>query len=55
MQTYHWYAEAYDWPPEVVRRLSIREDYWLRMQKDAVIAAQEKLDREAALEAERSL
>ncbi len=55
MQTYHWYAEAYGWGPETVRRLTIREDYWLRMQKEAVKAAQEKLDREAALEAERSL
>jgi len=50
MQTYHWYAEAYQWEPETVRRLSIREDYWLRMQKDAVNAAKDALEREAALE-----
>jgi len=50
MRTYHWYAEAYGWEPETVRRLSMREDYWLRMQKDAVNAAQDALEREAALE-----
>ena len=48
MGTYHWYAEAYQWPPEVVRKLSIKEDYWLRMQKEASVVAQDTLAQEQA-------
>ena len=48
-QLYHWYAEAYGWEPEKVRKLSMKEDFWLRMQKEAVTAAQAALDREAEL------
>jgi hypothetical protein len=47
MEVYHWYAETYQWPPEVVRKLSLKEDFWLRTQKDALVAAQATLDREA--------
>lgn len=50
MKIYHWYAEAYRWPPEVVRKLSLKEDYWLRQQKQAIIVAQATLDAEAARE-----
>ena len=51
MGTYHWYAEAYRWEPEVVRKLSPKEDFWLRMQKEAAMAAREVLDEEATRQA----
>lgn len=45
---YHWYAEAYSWPPEVVRKLGMKEDFWLRVQKEAAVAAQEALAEDMA-------
>lgn len=48
MKIYHWYAEAYQWPPEVVRKLSLKEDFWLRMQKDAAGNAEQTLAAEQA-------
>ncbi len=48
MSIYHWYAEAYNWPPPVVDELSIEQDFWLRIQKDALSIAQETLAAEQA-------
>lgn len=49
MSVYHWYAEAYRWPPPVVDDLSIEQDFWLRAQKEALNAAEARLAREAEI------
>jgi len=43
---YYWYARTFRWPPEVVRKLSIKEDYWLRAQEEAAKISEETLTRE---------
>ena len=48
MKVYHWYAEAYQWPPVVVRGLGIKEDFWLRAQKEAACNVEGTLAAEQA-------
>ncbi len=48
MAVYYFYAKNFRWEPETVRRLSIREEYWLRVQQQAADAAQEVLIAEQA-------
>jgi len=43
MMIYHKFAEAYGWPPEVVRKLKRPELYWLPVIRDATSEAAETL------------
>ena len=48
MLAYDWFATAYGWPPDVVDNLTVAQDYWLPIVREAraeagkIIAAQEK-------------
>lgn len=53
MQLYYWYADAFSFPPEVVDKLTVEQDFWFRAMKDARDAAQETLAAEQYREAER--
>lgn len=35
MLTYSWFADAYNWPPEVVKSLTLEELNWLPLVKQA--------------------
>jgi hypothetical protein len=43
MMTYHKFAKAYGWPPEVVRSLRRDELFWLPVIDDAVADVAEAL------------
>ena len=43
MMLYRKFAKAYNWPPEVVRRLRPGELYWLPVIEDAEAAAIEQI------------
>ena len=45
MMLYRKFAKAYNWPPEVVRRLRMDELFWLPVIDDAESAAVEQLAR----------
>jgi hypothetical protein len=46
MLTYSWFAEAYDWTPEDVDRLSQAQEYWLPVIAEAKSRVQEMRSRE---------
>ncbi len=55
MQVYYWYANAFNFPPEVVDKLTIEQDHWFRMMKLAQEAAQEILSDEQQRQMEREM
>lgn len=55
MQVYYWYAEAFHFPPEVVDKLTIEQDHWFRMMKQARDTAQEILVDEQRRQMEREM
>lgn len=55
MQVYYWYADAFHFPPEVVDKLTIEQDHWFRMMKQARDTAQEILVDEQRRQMEREM
>ena len=43
MWTYHWYADAWGWSPEIVDNLTLEQAYWLPLLKQAQGTAQAQL------------
>ncbi len=46
MWLYHWFSENKNWTPEQVRELTLEEQHWLPMMRDAADIARVQLSKD---------